>query len=286
MGSTIGGVVQPEQVQLTQDLVLPSYRRPMGDASVWASSAVRKGRLKAVVISGLVTVVIAAAAAFLLALETHPIWGSYPRTSATVLGKSEDHRGKGVSCTVNLMFAPDGVDRTTPVTDAEPCSYMPSSGSRVILAYDPDNLHGVLIVGYDGGIHDAVGGELIVTGMVLLPALGITVTLIRSYRHARSAAAGKPWQEVSGEMKDSRLDAGFTNLLLLMQDVGGKQRGVLFNYMASRLPGFEPQRGTRVLLWLVADGKGNAVMTAPGCPGVADADVSEPNSFELRTLGM
>lgn len=64
--------MQAEMVQLTKNLHVPAIQAHGSGAQVWHSAAVRKGRLKAVIISTAVFIVLAAASIFLLALVTLP----------------------------------------------------------------------------------------------------------------------------------------------------------------------------------------------------------------------
>jgi len=273
-------------VQLTKDLQIPSVPASAGGAPVWQSSTVRKGRLKRAIISTVVSIVLAAAAVFLLGLETHPLWGNYPHAPAMVTDRVEVHSGKSTSCHVGLKFVLDGTPHTARVTDPDPCSYLPVPGSQVNLAYDPKDLSGVLIAGHDGGIRAVAAMIVFVSVLVLLPSLALMLALIRSYRNARKAAGKKPWREITAVVKDINIDTLPTSLLLQIQDSDGTGRDCLIRYRAQDLPGFAPASGSRILLWLVADGEGHAIITAPGCKGVSDAAISTPNSFELRTLGL
>lgn len=272
-------------MQLTKDLQVPAIQAPAGEAPVWQSAAVRKGRLKGAVISTGVFIVLAATAIFVLGLETQPLWGNYPQAPATVAERSEFHAGKGTSCSVSLQFMLDGTPHTASVTDAEPCSYLPKPGVQVSLAYDPKDLSGVLIAGHDGGIRAAVTITVFDAAIVLVLPLVFMLALLGSYRHGRKAGK-KPWQEVTAVVKEINSDRGLTNLLLQIPDGHGTERECLLRYRAEDLPGFAPKPGSPVTLWLVADGEGHAIITAPGCGGVGDATISTPNSFELRTFGL
>lgn len=273
-------------VQLTRDLAVPSVQAPGSDAPAWQSGAVREGRLKGVIIATVVFTVLAATAIFFLGLVTHPLWGNYPQTHATVAGRSEYHAGKGLACRVSLQFMLDGTAHTASVTDSDPCSYLPPPGAQVSLAYDPRDLSGVLIAGHDDGIR--AGAALIAfdAALVLVPSLAIMLAFVRSYRHARKAAAKKSWREVTAVVKDINPSTMPTSLLLQISDVHGAERDCVFRYHAADLPEFAPKTGSPVTLWLVADGEGHAIITAPGCNGVSDAAISTPNGFELRTLGL
>ncbi|HEY8701591.1 MAG TPA: DUF3592 domain-containing protein [Arthrobacter sp.] len=273
-------------LQLTKDLQVPSDQAPGGGAPVWHSVAVRKGRLKAAIISTAVFIVLAAAAVVLLALVTHPLWGNYPQVPATVADRVQIHSGKSTSCRVSLQFMLDGMPRAATVTDPDPCSYLPHPGAQVTLAYDPKDLSGVLIAGHDSGIRAAAAMIVFDGALVLLPSLAIMLEIVHSYRHARKAAGKKPWREITAVVEDINADTEPTSLLLQIPDAHGNGSDCLVRYRARDLPGFAPKTGSTVTLWLVADGEGHAIITAPGCSGVSDATISTPNSFELRTLGL
>lgn len=280
------GRMQAEMVQLTKDLQIPSVPASAGEAPVWQSLTVRKGRLKGAVISTAVFVVLAATALFVLGLETQPLWGNYPQAPATVMNRTESYAGKGTFCSVSLQFMLGGTPHTASVTDAQTCSYLPKPGAQVSFAYDPKDLSGVLIVGHDGGIRAAAAMIIFVSILVLLPTMAIMLAFIRSYRNARKAAGKKPWREIAAVVKGINFDTLPTSLLLQIEDSDGNGRECLIRYCAQDLPGFAPVSDSRILLWLVADGEGHAIITAPGCKGVSDAAISTPNSFELRTLGL
>lgn len=280
------GRATAEMLELTKDLTIPSIQAPGSDTPVWKSGAVRKGRLKGVIISTTVFTVLAAAAVFLLALVTHPLWGNYPQTPATVAGRFEFHAGKGVSCRVSLQFMLDGTPHTASVTDADPCGYLPPPGAQVNLAYGPKDISGVLIAGRDGGIRAVAAMIVFDAAFVLVPSLAVMLAFVRSYRHARKAADKKPWREVTAVVKDINPDTMPTSLLLQIPDVHGTERDCVIRYRSQDLPEFAPKPGSPVTLWLVADGEGHAIITAPRCSGVSDATISTPNSFELRTLGL
>lgn len=66
-----------------------------------------------VLISTAVFILLASAAIFCLALETHPLWGTYSHTPAQVTDRVGVHSGKSTSCDVWLRFTLDG-RRTRP----------------------------------------------------------------------------------------------------------------------------------------------------------------------------
>ena len=75
-------------------------------------------------------------------------------------------------------------------------------------------------------------------------------------------------------------------LLVEVQGSNGMGHECLIRYDAQKLPGFAPEAGSRIRLWLVTDGEGHAIISVPDCPGASDATITTPNSFELRTLGL
>jgi hypothetical protein len=278
--------MQGEILQLTKNLQVTSIQAPGDGAPVWHSVAVRKGRLKAAIISTAVFIVLAAVAIFLLALVTHPLWGNYPQVPATVTDRVQVHSGKSASCRVSLQFMLESMPHTASVTDPDPCSYLPHPGAQVTLAYDPKDLSGILIAGHDSGIRAAVTMIVFDSALMLVPSLAIMLEIVHSYRHARKAAGKKPWREITALVKDINADTEPTSLLLQIPDAHSNGSDCLIRYRAQDLPGFAPKTGSRITLWLVADGEGHAIITAPGCSGISDTTITTPNSFELRTLGL
>lgn len=278
--------MQTEPLQLTTELHVPSLPAPSDGSPVWKSSNVRKGRLKRVLISTAVFILLASAAVFCLALETHPLWGAYSHTPAQVADRVNVHSGRSASCKVGLRFTLDGTPHTTTVADPDPCSYLPAPGSQVDLVYNPKDLSGVMIAGRDSGIRMVVAVTVFGGLIVVLPSLIVMVAFIRSYRNARKAAGNKPWREVTADVKAWTSDTAPDSLLLEVQSSDGTGQDCLVRYNAQNLPGFAPVAGSRIRLWLVTDGEGHAIITAPGCTGVTDATISTPNSFELRALGL
>jgi len=273
-------------VQLTAELQVPSVPAPSDGSPVWKSSLVRKGRLKAVIISTAVFILLASAAVFFLALETHPLWGSFAHTPAQVTKRVEVHSAKGTSCDVWLQFSPDGTTHTTKVPGYDPCSYLPPPGSQVDLVYDPKDLSGVMIAGRDDGIRSGAAMIVFASVFVVLPSLIVMIACIRSYRNARKSAGKKPWREITADVKGFTPDTLPASLQLHLQGSDGTGQDCLVRYSAPDLPGFAPEAGSRIRLWLVGDGYGHAIITAPGYTGTSDATISTPNSFELRTLGL
>lgn len=163
---------------------------------------------------------------------------------------------------------------------------LPHPGAQVSLAYDPKDLSGVLIAGHDSGIRAGVTLIVFDGAFVLVPSLAIMLETVHSYRHARKAAGKKPWREVTAVVKDINAATEPTSLLLQIPDAHGNGSDCPIRYSARDLPGFAPKAGSPITFWLVADGEGHAIITAPGCSGVSDATISTPNSFELRTLGL
>jgi len=228
----------------------------------------------------------ASAAIFSLALETHPLWGAYPHTPAQVTDRIVVHSSKSLSCQVWLRFDLNGTPYKTKVADPDPCSYLPSPGSQVDLVYDPKDLSGVMIAGRDSGIR--MGAAMIVFAclLVVLPSLIVMIAFTRSYRNARKSAGTKPWREITAVVKALTTDTFPQSLLLEVQGSNGMGHECLIRYDAQKLPGFAPEAGSRIRLWLVTDGEGHAIISVPDCPGASDATITTPNSFELRTLGL
>lgn len=281
-----GDNVPTELTQLTKDLQIRSILVAAGGAPVWKSGAVRKGRLKGVIISTAIFIGLTATAVFVLAMLTHPLWGNYPQAPATVTGLVESHSGKSTFCSVDLRFMLNSVGHKATVLDPNPCSFLPRLNTKVTLAYNPKDLSGVLIEGYDSAIRDAASLAAINSAIVLLPTLAITVILVRSYRNARRSAGKKSWREITAVVKNINVDTVPASLLLQVPDSHGAERDVLLRYRAQDLPEFAPKPGNPVTLWLVADGEGHAIITTSARDGVSDATISTPNSFELRTLGL
>ncbi len=273
-------------MQLTAELHVPSVSAPSDGTPVWKSSHVRKGRLKRVLISTAVFILLASAAVFSLALETHPLWGTYSHTPAQVTDRVGVHSGKSTSCDVWLRFTLDGTPHKTKVADPDPCSYLPSPGSQVDLVYDPKDLSGVMIAGRDSGIRMGAAMIVFASVFVVLPSLIVMIAFICSYRNARKSAGKKPWREITADVKALTTDTLPDSLLLQVQSSDGTGQDCLIRYNAQDLPGFAPVAGSRIRLWLVTDGEGHAIITAPDCPGASDATITTPNSFELRALGL
>lgn len=182
-------------MQLTAELQVPSAPAPSDGSPVWKSFHVRKGRLKAVIISTAVFILLASAAVVLLALETHPLWGSFAHTPAQVTKRVEVRSGKSTSCDVWLRFSLDGTPHETKVPGYDPCSYLPPPGSQVDLVYDPKDSSGVIIAGRDSGVRTGAAMIVFASVFVVLPSLIVMIACIRSYRNARKSAGKKPWRE-------------------------------------------------------------------------------------------
>ncbi|WP_307495892.1 hypothetical protein [Arthrobacter woluwensis] len=274
-------------MQLTKNLDIPSHEAPGSGAPVWKSASVRKGRLRAAIISTAVFAVVAVGVAVLLAWTTNPWWGDYPRTPATVVGLSEyDTHKSSIICTTTVRFVLDGVAHEAQVKDEGPCDAVAGSKEQVTLAYNPSDFSGVLIIGQDARIRTAVSMIGLISPIPLLLLLGLSIVSIRSYRNARQAATGMPWQEITVFVKDLKSSLEHTDLLVHARDDGGADRTFVIGYPTAKMHGFEPQKDSDLTLRLVSDGDGHAVLSAPDGSATCDATLSTPNSFELRTLGL
>lgn len=276
-----------DTVQLTKNLDIPSHEAPGSGAPVWKSASVRKGRLRAAIISTAVFAVVAVGVAVLLAWSTNPWWGGYPRTPATVVGLSEyDTHKSSTICTTTVRFVLDGVTHEAQVKDEGPCDALAGYKEQVTLAYNPSDFSGVLIVGQDTRIRTAVSMIGLISPIPLLLLLGLSITCIRSYRNAKRAATGMPWQEITVFVKDVKSLPEHTDLLVHARDASGADRTFVIGYPTPKMPGFEPQKDRELTLRLVSDGDGHAVLSAPDGSATCDATLSTPNSFELRAMGL
>ncbi|QTF73418.1 hypothetical protein [Arthrobacter woluwensis] len=276
-----------DTVQLTKNLDIPSHEAPGSGAPVWKSASVRKGRLRAAIISTAVFAVVAVGVAVLLAWTTNPWWGGYPRTPATVVGLSEyDTHKSSTICTTTVRFVLDGVTHEAQVKDEGPCDALAGSKEQVTLAYNPSDFSGVLIVGQDARIRTAVSMIGLISPIPLLLLLGLSVMCVRSHRNAKRAATSMAWQEITVFVKDLNSSPEHTNLLLRAADADGADRTFVMGYPTSKMSGLGPQKDGELTLRLVSDGDGHAVLSAPDGSATCDATISTPNSFELRTLGL
>ena len=274
-------------MQLTKNLDIPSREVAGTGAPVWKSASVRKGRLKAAVISTAVFAVVAVGVAVLLAWATNPVWGNYPQTQATVVANIESTTSKGgVYCTTTVRFVLDGVPREASVKNEVRCGSLPKYKTQVTLAYNPADFSGVLIVGHDETVRSNASMIALVSAIPLLGLLTVSVMCVRSYRNARRAATARAWQEITVVVKDVASHPEHTDLLVHARDDGGADRTFVIGYPTSRMPGFAPQKDGEVTFRLVSDGDGHAVLSTPVGSGTCDATISTPNSFELRTLGL
>lgn len=276
-----------DTVQLTKNLDIPSREVPGTGAPVWKSASVRKGRLRAAIMSTVVFAVVAVGVAVLLAWATNPVWGNYPQAPATVVGKTETTSKGGAICTVTLRFAHDGVPHEAKVRSETPCGSLPKYKAQVTLAYNPADFSGVLIVGHDQGIRATTSMIALMSAIPLLGLLTVSVMCVRSYRNARRAATAESWQEITVVVKDVASHPEHTDLLVHARDGGGgSERNFVIGYHTPKMAGFAPQKDSEVTFRLVSDGDGHAILSTPDGSGTCDAAISTPNSFELRTLGL
>lgn len=276
-----------DTVQLTKNLDIPSREVAGTGAPVWKSASVRKGRLRAAVISTAVFAVVAVGVAVLFAWATNPVWGNYPQTQATVVANIESTTSKGsVYCITTVRFVLDGVPREASVRNEVRCGSLPGYREQVTLAYKPDDFSGVLIVGHDETVRSNAALIALISAIPLLGLLALSVMCVRSYRNAKRAATSMAWQEITVFVKDLNSSPEHTNLLLRAADADGADRTFVMGYPTSKMSGLGPQKDGELTLRLVSDGDGHAVLSAPDGSATCDATISTPNSFELRTLGL
>ncbi|MEZ2372989.1 hypothetical protein [Arthrobacter sp. RCC_34] len=280
-------LTKKDTVQLAKNLKIASRPAPGDQAPVWESGSVRKGRLRAAIISAAVFVVVTVGVAVLLAWTTNPVWGNYPQAPATVVGKSEANAHKSTPiCTVTLRFVLDGVPHEATVRNEAPCDRLPRYKEQVTLAYNPTDYSGMLIVGHDETVRSNASMIALVSAIPLLGLLTVSAMCVRSYRNARRAATARAWQEITVVVKDVASHPEHTDLLVHARDDGGADRTFVIGYPTSKMAGFAPQKDTEVTFRLVSDGEGHTILSTPDGSATCDATISTPNSFELRTLGL
>jgi len=280
-------LAKKDTVKLTKNLNIVSRPAPGDQAPVWESGSVRKGRLRAAIISAAVFVVVTVGVAVLLAWTTNPVWGNYPQTQATVVANIEDTTSKGgVYCTTTVRFVLDGVPREASVKNEVRCGSLPGYREQVILAYRPDDFSGVLIVGHDETVRSNAALIALMSAIPLLGLLTVSVMCVRSYRNARRASTAMSWQEITVFVKGMNSHPEHTDLLVHARDDGGADREFVIGYPTPKMTGFAPQKDSQVTLRLISDGYGHAILGTPDGSGTCDATISTPNSFELRTLGL
>jgi|GEM_PF-2388095 len=280
-------LAKKDTVKLTKNLNIVSRPAPGDQAPVWESGSVRKGRLRAAIISTAVFVVVTAGVAVLLAWTTNPVWGNYPQVPATVVGKSEANARKSTPiCTVTLRFELDGGPHEATVRNEASCDRLPRYKEQVTLAYNPKDYSGMLIVGHDETVRSNAALIALMSAIPLLGLLTVSVMCVRSYRNARRAATAMSWQEITVFVKGMNSHPEHTDLLVHARDDGGADREFVIGYPTPKMTGFAPQKDSQVTLRLVSDGDGHAILGTPDGSGTCDATISTPNSFELRTLGL
>ena len=106
----------------------------------------------------------------------------------------------------------------------------------------------------------------------------------RRYGLVKRLTRNRTWYEVEGLVTGEWTYDGPESFVMLVTDSVGKSRQLLVRCNGRRPKGLEPEAGSRLRMWLVADGSGNAVLRAPNGSNWILAKVSIPTDFELRAL--
>jgi len=229
-------------------------------------------------------VVVLSAILFLLAMR--PFWGGFRSESGVVVNTTEIKLSRGgPHCEVSVAFLEGVGQRSASVEAQSACRSMPGRNEPATLLIDADG-RVVRIVGYDRYLTE--GAEAVLFGgfTASTVALGALWWITRRYRLVKRLTRKRPWHEVQGLVEGAWISDGPESFLMLVTDSTGKGRRLLVRCNARRPDGFEPEEGWVALIWLVADGRGNAVLRAPAGPDWVLAKVSIPNDFELRALGI
>lgn len=273
----------PDDFNLTDGLRLP-IRRPAGEHPAWNTLPRRRNMRARSFEYCAVLVLTVVASAIVFALASKPFWGEFRPVSAGVLSTSEfvELRG-GAHCEVVLAFTVGTDQKTTLVEAPANCRSMPAANEQVTLLVDAEG-NGTRILGHDHYLSQ-------LSGLIFLIGLGATtmafagmVWTTRRYGLVKRLTRNRPWYEVEGLVTGEWTYDGPESFVMLVTDSVGKSRQLLVRCNGRRPNGLEPEAGSRLRMWLVADGSGNAVLRAPNGSNWILAKVSIPTDFELRAL--
>ncbi len=275
--------MRPDDFQLTDGLRLPILK-PAGEYPAW-NTLPRKRNMRAKSIKyAAVLVLTLFVSAILFSLASKPFWGEFRPMSAVVLSTSEfvESRG-GPHCDVFLAFTVGTDPKTALVKAPTPCRRMPAPNEQVILLIDADG-NGVRILGHDHYLSQLSGLTFLIGLGATTMAFGVMLWSTRRYGLVKRLTRNRPWHEVEGLVTGEWMYDGPESFVMLVTDSVGKGRKLLVRCNGRRPEGLEPEKGSRLRMWLVADGRGNAVLRAPKGSNWILAKVSIPTDFELRTL--
>ena len=273
----------PDDFSLTDGLRLPILR-PAGEHPAWNTLPQRrKMRARSLKYCAVLVLTVVASAIF-FSLASKPFWGEFRPVSAVVLSTSEfvALRG-GAHCEVVLAFTVGTDHKTTLVKAPAHCRSMPAANEEVTLLVDAEG-NGTRILGHDHYLSQL--SELIFfigLGATTMAVAGMVWTT-RRYGMVKRLTRNRPWYEVEGLVTGEWIYDGPESFVMLVTDSVGESRQLLVRCKGRRPEGLEPKAGSRLRMWLVSDGRGNAVLRAPNGSNWILAKVSIPTDFELRAL--
>ena len=217
-------------------------------------------------------------------LASKPFWGEFRPVAAKVLNIREfTVLRSGAHCDVFLGFTVGSEPKTTLIEAPSQCSSMPRPNEVVTLLIDADG-RGIRIVGYDHYLSHLSELTFLVGMGATTVASGVMLWITRRYRVVKRLTRTRAWQEVEGLVTGEWIHDGPESFVMLVTDLAGKNCKLLVRCNGRRPEGLEPEEGSRLRMWLVADGTGNAVLQAPNGSNWILAKVSIPTDFELRAL--
>lgn len=233
---------------------------------------------------GAILVLTVVVSAVLFSLASKPFWGEFRPTSAVVLNTRQFMvlRG-GAHCDVFLAFTVGTEQKTTLVSAPTPCRSMPEPNEQVTLLIDADG-NGIRILGHDHYLSQLSELTFLIGLGATTMAFGVTLWITRRYGLVKRLTRNRPWHEIEGLVTGEWIYDGPESFVMLVTDSVGKSRKLLVRCNGRRPEGLEPEEGSRLRMWLVADGRGNAVLRAPYGTNWILAKVSIPTDFELRAL--
>jgi hypothetical protein len=277
--------MQPETVQLPDDLQLPAAVLPPEAAPRWAGSRLRRRLLWRAGLGVFIFTFLVVGLVFLFGSITRPFWGGFVRVSAVVTSQHA-YFSRGDHCDLGLQFTMDGRQHAATFDPASTCAGMPKPRTTVTASVDPADPSHVLIDVLDQSQRN-LPFIFAFVGAIWLGIAGAFLGIsLSTYRHVRTLACSQKWKQLGATVLRRTLYKGTTNLTMGAPGPKGLRQIFQLTYAGSGPWPSRPVAGQVMQLWMLADGGQHVLLSGPDCKNAAAGRVYVPNSFELRTLGL